>query len=250
MRIRLNDDSLSLLRDNRIFTSPTADTTRLAAGSQIQFDESALVEPYCGILEGDAICTMGSFSYSWSRLEPSMKIGRYCSIAGACYVPWPRHPIEKISTSSVFYDGQFSLVKQATIDANNGYSNYRLLQQKEMPVVGNDVWIGAGVSIMPGVTIGSGSVIAARSVVVKDVPPYAIVGGNPAHVIRMRFDSKTINSLLEVQWWRYRFTDFHGLNLDNPGEFAKQIEVLVEDGLAEYRPSKIRLSEMPYDEEV
>lgn len=68
-------------------------------------------------------------------------------------------------------------------------------------VVGNDVWIGMGAMIMPGVSIGHGAIVAARSVVASDVPPYAIVGGNPARTLRMRFDEKTIARLLDIAWW-------------------------------------------------
>lgn len=67
--------------------------------------------------------------------------------------------------------------------------------------VGNDVWIGCGATILPGVTIGDGAVIGSLSVVASDVPPYAIVGGNPARVIRHRFDDATIARLLELRWW-------------------------------------------------
>lgn len=67
--------------------------------------------------------------------------------------------------------------------------------------VGNDVWIGYGATILPGVTIGDGAVIGSLSVVTGDVPPYAIVGGNPAKVIRYRFDEPTIARLLALRWW-------------------------------------------------
>ena len=67
--------------------------------------------------------------------------------------------------------------------------------------VGNDVWIGYGSTIMPGVTIGDGAIVASCSVVTKDVPPYAIVGGNPAKVVRYRFGEATIARLLELRWW-------------------------------------------------
>ncbi|MEA5016706.1 MAG: Vat family streptogramin A O-acetyltransferase [Candidatus Limiplasma sp.] len=68
-------------------------------------------------------------------------------------------------------------------------------------VVGNDVWIGQNVTVMPGVHIGDGAIIAAHCVVTKDVPPYHIVGGNPAKVIRKRFEDGLIRYLLELKWW-------------------------------------------------
>ena len=68
-------------------------------------------------------------------------------------------------------------------------------------IIGNDVWIGKGAKIMEGVTIGDGAIVAAYAVVTKDVPPYAIVGGIPAKLIRYRFDSKDIEWLLELKWW-------------------------------------------------
>jgi len=68
-------------------------------------------------------------------------------------------------------------------------------------VIGNDIWIGQNVTVMPGVHIGDGAIIAANSVVVKDIPAYHIAGGNPAHIIRKRFDDDLISYLLEVKWW-------------------------------------------------
>lgn len=69
--------------------------------------------------------------------------------------------------------------------------------------IGHDVWIGAEAMIMPGVKIGHGALIGARSVVTKDVPPYTIVAGNPAKPIRKRFSEEKINSLLEMEWWNW-----------------------------------------------
>ena len=68
-------------------------------------------------------------------------------------------------------------------------------------IIGNDVWIGYGATILSGVTIGDGAVVAAGSVVVKDVPPYAVVGGNPARVVKYRFSEGQIAALLEIRWW-------------------------------------------------
>jgi len=70
-------------------------------------------------------------------------------------------------------------------------------------VIGNDVWIGTEAFILSGVKIGDGAVIAARTVVTKDVPPYAIVAGNPARIVKMRFDDETVARLLAIQWWTW-----------------------------------------------
>lgn len=70
-------------------------------------------------------------------------------------------------------------------------------------VIGHDVWIGYGATFMPGVQVGDGAIVAAQSVVTKAVPPYAVVGGNPAQVIRYRFDEATIEALLGIQWWHW-----------------------------------------------
>jgi len=75
------------------------------------------------------------------------------------------------------------------------------LPYKGDTVIGNDVWIGYDSLIMPGVKIGNGVIIAARSVVVADVPPYAVVGGNPATVIRERFPPAAVAALEEIAWW-------------------------------------------------
>ena len=76
---------------------------------------------------------------------------------------------------------------------------------KDLPVkdtiVGHDVWIGHNAAIMPGVNIGAGAIIAAGSVVARDVPPYAVVGGNPAAIIRMRYSDDVISQLLDIAWW-------------------------------------------------
>jgi virginiamycin A acetyltransferase len=80
-------------------------------------------------------------------------------------------------------------------------------------VVGHDVWMGASVTVMPGVRIGSGAIVATESVVVSDVPAYAIVGGNPAKLIKMRFDDATVQRLLDIAWWDWP-ADKIGRNLD------------------------------------
>nr|MCH9703710.1 CatB-related O-acetyltransferase [Chlamydiota bacterium] len=82
------------------------------------------------------------------------------------------------------------------------WDDYELtLPDKGDTFVDHDVWFGHKSTIMPGVKIGSGAIIATRAVVTKDVPPYCIVGGNPAKIIKQRFDDKTIERLLQIAWW-------------------------------------------------
>ncbi|MGE3775449.1 MAG: CatB-related O-acetyltransferase, partial [Gammaproteobacteria bacterium] len=186
-RVRLTEESIRWLHARRIFFEKSAKQPRLKPGDTIAFEDTARVEPYVGVLGGTTICTIGAFSYSWSTLPIGMTVGRYCSIAAAFTVPAPRHPVEMASTSSFTYDRGLSFLAAAVEDAGNGYDGFRPNPQKPMPRIGNDVWIGAGVAAMPGIAIGDGAVVAARSGVTKDVPSYAIVGGNPARVLRQRF---------------------------------------------------------------
>jgi virginiamycin A acetyltransferase len=83
-----------------------------------------------------------------------------------------------------------------------------LLQLKDLPfkgdtIIGNDVWIGYKAVIMPGITIGDGAIIAAKTVVTKDVPPYSVIGGNPSRLIKKRFSDDVVELLLQIQWWNW-----------------------------------------------
>lgn len=124
-------------------------------------------------------------------------IGKYCSIAcGAKFMfTGGNHTLKSLSTYPfpVFPD-EWGLDEWHCADAWDNHGDI---------VIGNDVWIGYEAVIMQGVTIGDGAIIATRSVVTKDVPPYTIVGGSPAKEIRKRFDEATIHQLLELQWWNW-----------------------------------------------
>ena len=102
-------------------------------------------------------------------------------------------------------------------------------QPEELPhkgdtIIGNDVWIGYETAIMPGVQVGDGAIVAAKSVVVSDVPPYTIFGGNPAKRIRQRFDDEAIRSLLEVAWWNW---DIEKITRNLEKIVAADIEALI-----------------------
>ncbi|MTI80460.1 MAG: CatB-related O-acetyltransferase [Firmicutes bacterium] len=119
-----------------------------------------------------------------------VKMGSYCSIAWDVTIGAPSHPFHHLTSHAISYRHTYGFVKETKI-------------KRDFTVIGNDVWIGANCVIVGGITIGDGAVIGAGSVVTKDVPPYAIVGGVPAKVIKYRFDSDVIAKLLEINWWNY-----------------------------------------------
>ncbi len=92
------------------------------------------------------------------------------------------------------------------------------------PTIGNDVWIGSNATILQGVNIGNGAVIAAGAVVTKDVPPYAIVGGVPAKIIKYRFTEEQIKSLLDIEWWKLDKEEFKDKmkDFENVDTFIKE----------------------------
>ena len=147
--------------------------------------------------------SIGYASYIGNRsFIKNTKIGRYTCIATDVMTVAGSHPTSKfVSIHPAFY----STRKQSgfTYVSEEKFSDFNYIDenQKFTVMIGNDVWIGSGVKIMEGITIGDGAVVAAGAIVTKDVPPYAIVGGVPAKVIKYRFDEETIQKLLELTWW-------------------------------------------------
>ena len=149
---------------------------------------------------------LGAFSYQVSGYCFAARIGRYCSFGEEVQIGRQNHPMNWVSTSPAFYLGDqlFELGKGfAGADDYHSYKFQASAPATRLKVtrIGNDVWIGHGAYIAAGVTIGHGAVIAAESVVTKDVPPYAIVAGNPAKLIRFRFEEDIIARMLASRWW-------------------------------------------------
>lgn len=140
-------------------------------------------------------CTIGDYSYiGYNTNIYHATIGKFCSISKDVCIGLPSHPSQFISTSPIFVN----------IVNGTGYSWSKedfFNSVPEKVVIQNDVWIGMKSTIMGGVTVGHGAIIAAHSVVTKDVPPYTIVGGVPARVIRFRFTEDVIAALLQSEWW-------------------------------------------------
>ena len=133
--------------------------------------------------------------FNWPEFGDRLTIGKFCAIAsGTKFIMGPaNHRISSVSTYPfAVFGGAFS--EQVP-------PHMAQLPFKGDTVIGNDVWIGRESVILPGVKIGDGAIVAAYSVVSKDVAPYTVVGGNPARLIRHRFDAELTDLLLKLQWW-------------------------------------------------
>jgi len=147
---------------------------------------------YWGVEIG--LWTHGACFTPWT-VDPQTTIGRYTSIADGARILNHNHPLEFKSTSGLFFNPVFGAVSQWNIDFRP-------------KTIGNDVWIGANAVILPEVrSVGDGAVIGAGAVVNRDVPPYAVVLGNPGRVVKYRFDEKTIAALLAEKWWQKDLDD-------------------------------------------
>jgi FkbM family methyltransferase len=200
---------------------------------------------------------IGAFTYMGGGYDTNMRgiesIGRFCSIASGVVCGQAEHPTDFISSSYIFHGKSAGNVWTAAKDFQE--KNSRVLTQaihrhyadvgvrKGKINIGNDVWIGEGVFISKGVSVGDGAIIAARSVVTKDVPAYAIVGGIPARVIRYRFDEVTIARLKKIRWWAYGLGALNNVNFEQMPEALDKIEENINNGAPVYAPLLVILSE-------
>lgn len=141
--------------------------------------------------------TMGYGSYIANRSVIDGSIGRFCSIGPDVNVNRGIHPLftNFATLSPMFYS-------TSALQTGVTFAKRQMFLERKPPItIGNDCWIGQGVFFAGGVAVGDGAVVLAGATVVSDIPPFAVVGGAPAKVIRYRYDDETIKYLLRVKWW-------------------------------------------------
>lgn len=139
--------------------------------------------------------TIGKYTYvSSGACIVNSTLGSFCSIGPNALIGLGTHPLHWLSTHPAFYSMR--------MQANRTFATEDRFTEELLPVnIGNDVWIGAASTVLGGISIGNGAVVAAGAVVIEDVKPYSIVGGVPARFISKRFDDEKIAELIEWKWW-------------------------------------------------
>jgi virginiamycin A acetyltransferase len=164
---------------------------------------------------------IGAYSYmnGGGYIKGNVFIGRYCSIGRRVSIGAGMHSIHGLSSSPIIRNGSaspYSPIERERLGIKNS--------KRYLTIVNSDVWIGDGVVIMPGVTIGTGAVIGANSVVTKDVPPYAVVGGGAAKIIKYRFPNDVVCDLLQTEWWDLTPEQLELLPTGNVFQFIDEIK--------------------------
>ncbi len=167
---------------------PTCTIYATDIGRDVQLGRHCRVEQGVVLSRGVAL---GDYSYvNRGTLIGSGKIGKFCSVGPGCQIGPAEHPLHHASTSPYIY-GSSNIIHK-----DSHWEDF-----SSAPQIGNDVWIGGLVIVLQGVTIGDGAVLAAGTVITRDVAPYAVVVGVPGRVIKYRFPPEQVEYLLQLRWW-------------------------------------------------
>lgn len=196
---------------------------------KITFEEQCYIHASSQVLSP---IDVGAYTYFGSDcMIGSLNIGRFCSVAPGVKIGLGEHEVKYVSTHPFFYNSKNGF----SIPSGIGVPRDLKLKKHTSARIGNDVWIGANSIIARGVNIGSGAVVAAGSIVNKNVEPYSIVGGVPAKHIKYRFEQETINRLLSIEWWKFELSNFIGLDSTDPKVFLDSLELINEKKEANYQ---------------
>lgn len=173
-----------------VYLKEVINHSRISVGEYSYYHNFEILEDYAAYLA----------PYLFQLSPDKLEIGKFVQIAhGVRFITSSAN--HKMSGFSTYPFINFMMTSQTT--SEDIVAMFKEIQSKGDIIVGNDVWIGFEATIMPGVKIGDGAIIGAKSVVTKDVEPYSIVAGNPAKVINKRFNENTIQNLLDIQWWNW-----------------------------------------------
>jgi len=221
VRLRVTPRLWEILQRHRI-SFGARDAERLGA---LDLPKTARIEQYADFTNGTTLHTMGAFSYTMTG-EPALIAGRYCSIADQTAVMGERHPVEHVTTSTF----PIRVPRPSWVWARDELlAGDQTLVPPTVPTKGpavleHDVWTGNRVLLARGITLHTGCVVGAGAVVTRDVPPYAIVGGNPARVIRLRFAEKLVERLLASRWWECHPKILFTCDIRDPERFLARME--------------------------
>lgn len=216
--------------------------------------EEMIIEPPVDLRKGSyGVDFLGAFTFLGGRstaMHHISMIGRFCSIASNVVAGDAEHSVGFLS-AHILFEGRYTHSAQVrAFHANNKAMVLERAMAHGRDVgprfgkikIGNDVWIGEGAFIRRGVTIGDGAVVGARSVVTRDVPPYAIVAGSPAQIIRFRFEPEIVEALLDLAWWKYGLSAVDGVDFVDVRKALPQIEANIQSGKAQlYRTPLVKI---------
>ena len=198
-------------------------------------------KPLVGGHKGSGLCSIGSFSYSYSALPEGMTVGRYCSISSGLRILDSSHPTGILTTSAISFRPRNRLFEGiATARLEAFAAAFDVIGGKAMPMLEHDVWIGANVTLAMGVRIGTGAIVASNAVVTADVPPYALVAGNPAAVRKLRFAEPLAAQLLASRWWEVDPRFVFDLDFTQPAAVCERL--LCDDAMPRYEPAVLLLA--------
>ena len=226
MKAKLSHKILDELSNRRFFFRPHFHHGD-ALGKVVNVANEVEVEPYSRIPEAslswNGAVSIGAFSYvvQGSNLEDS-SIGRYCSIGTGVRIMSQSHPTDRVTTSTWTYGHNIKKLVEEDFDCSL-IQNYNVPNEKGIEI-GNDVWVADNVTFKRNIKIGDGAIVAAHALVTKDVPPFAVVAGNPARIVKYRFDEETILSIKGCRWWDKSPRLLSEIDLSNVREFSSHIE--------------------------